>query len=920
MASHGKVLDLFQDRYLQLQDVEGNAQPFPKLVAYGQYDNNITVYKMETNHEIFMGLIQDFTDRFARDTEQEQWGWVVQWEVTESAPAGAASATRCPNTPAFKRARLWTDKDMILQKPYQAHKPPELAVDSQAFNRDLLEDEDMLRMLLDIVQAPDELVPNYIEFLYQLIDHFEGDGHALECALKQEIPSLWDFEKHPVLQAEYEATAKDASNLDIVVDGDFASDPNSEPKERSTYREKRFGLQPPKSKLSKPSASLINIPIDEDKRRKYYAACFQSRKRATDLLLEAGMTWRQIMNFTTGQEAHPKNTPERETGRGLNHYLRNQPYYRKQNLDRMMAEARVSARLEAEAERATRRAILEAFDPARPQQAGLLTARAPLIPPTPSSALRPDLFPVSSVRTPCVEEEGPDVDPIEAVPYLVSGFLKSKVFKGVKREAVCLSDTENRLLGLSEDADDIEEEEVNTEADEQEGNDGIEGDDGDDDDDDDDADSDLDDDAMDLGSPPEADGSESPEQEPEPSFSGPPVSNFLQNVPITQMQQFSSLFNPGLQQLFAHQILLPQQVAATVAPNLGPTASPWPTHPVNGGVQGQQLAPISVPALAPPSITITAASGVNSALGTSTQLQVQGQTNHSPYPQFPGANTVQQLQHPVPGSINHSALSPGLNGLSLNTPTHSTFASGPSTPLLPLPSPRNVSFSPPRQGIQRPHVPKTIKIVGSATASQPTALVEPVPILIYFPAILHDRAIVSNAHERTDAVMLGYKTNGDTELSRALFLPAQIAVLLQRRVKEGGYKVLEAYSNENLDLVLPGGDAAQRERNGTHKAAYSKLLQAFQLMVACEDREEDLTKRWRVSPGFATEKQRGAVWEGWGVQIDSRIEISENERKGRLEGSLADWSTELSRKDREFEAALEAEVLSMKDEPWDNDG
>lgn len=71
MASFGKVLDLLDDRYLELQDVVGNTEPLPTLVPYEDYNQNVLVYYMDTNHEVVMGLIQDFTMRRAHEMNTE---------------------------------------------------------------------------------------------------------------------------------------------------------------------------------------------------------------------------------------------------------------------------------------------------------------------------------------------------------------------------------------------------------------------------------------------------------------------------------------------------------------------------------------------------------------------------------------------------------------------------------------------------------------------------------------------------------------------------------------------------------------------------------------------------------------------------------------------------------------------------------
>src|SRR5262245_16523675 len=98
MSSHGKVLDLLDNRYLNLQDVTGNVEPFPKLMPYEKYTKNMVLYQMDTKHEILLALIQDFTDRRSQILGKELWTWWVQWEVEEplSNALAVTSSTKKP--------------------------------------------------------------------------------------------------------------------------------------------------------------------------------------------------------------------------------------------------------------------------------------------------------------------------------------------------------------------------------------------------------------------------------------------------------------------------------------------------------------------------------------------------------------------------------------------------------------------------------------------------------------------------------------------------------------------------------------------------------------------------------------------------------------------------------------------------------
>jgi hypothetical protein len=344
MAAFGKVHDLLDERYLRpLQDVYGNVEPMPTLVPYEDYTQTVLVYRMDTNHELFMGLIQDFTARSARDTGKELWTWCTQWEVGTEEESSRLNVPATPPTgygPSPKRPRLDLEQPPTQPEPQQqtVRRPPIIDVfERRILDPELIHEEDMMRILIDIVQADSSLVPNFIEFLYRWIDFYEGDGKALKAALKWEIPSLWEFEYHPLTLPGDLSSNAPASRAEELAQSSPTKKMREKPErekpdlaalerdvdesERLQYREVKYGIQPPKMKKTLPP--LINIPQDQFKRARYYAACFKSRQRAVALLIEAGITIQQVGNYTKLQEAHPKDTPgdgDPNELRGLQNY------------------------------------------------------------------------------------------------------------------------------------------------------------------------------------------------------------------------------------------------------------------------------------------------------------------------------------------------------------------------------------------------------------------------------------------------------------------------------------------------------------------------------------------------------------------------------------------------------------------------
>lgn len=85
-----------------------------------------------------------------------------------------------------------------------------------------------------------------------------------------------------------------------------------------------------------------------------------------------------------------------------------------------------------------------------------------------------------------------------------------------------------------------------------------------------------------------------------------------------------------------------------------------------------------------------------------------------------------------------------------------------------------------------------------------------------------------------------------------------------------------------------------------HRALYAKLRQIYDIMGAAANREEELTKRWRVTRGPMTLVERGSVWEGWGVVLDQGIEMDAWERKGAIfHSGLVDDGMEVKKVDEE---------------------
>ncbi|KAI4652320.1 hypothetical protein J4E93_002520 [Alternaria ventricosa] len=790
MASHGKVMDLFDERYLELQDVVGNVEPLPTLVPYEQYKAHAITYRMDTNHDVFFALLQDFTERKALETDKELWTWCVQWEVSQSAARQSLAAPQ-----SAKRPRLDLDQPNTPTAQKPASNAPPMTLHARCIDPDLLHEEDMLRILVDIVQVDSTVVPNFIEFLYRWIDFYEGDGKALKAALHGEIPSLWDFEYHPFLVPQEvkkemnQATGvakdggKDGQGGDTTTQmrqkPDLAAlERKTEESERLKYREVHFGIQPPKT--DEPLPPLINIPRDQYKRAKYYEACFKSRQRAFFLLVEAGVTPQNMRDYQRDQTMSLQETPPLVDAGGLKNYEKDAKLAQafkslKERHRAKQLEISISNKLADEAQFAARSAA--------PQS----PSGVPLIPTTTSHAHRPNVTDSLLRKIQQTKDEG--LQRINIVPTPLVGKMKSTLFRGA-RDKAGLSEMFARSNFPSNPRSS--------------GN-------------------------FDGGRPNKNnDGDGSTDEDSDDGMS----------VPRARMRRSDHAPPPA----FAQRLVAAQETQ-------GHTAS-----------YGQRLPNAGLPE--------------------------------------PRAPDLPSLSRPVDqgGSIQQRR----------QLPLNSLLAPPQTTMQRTAPSPLNL----------RPPGSPLSSFAPSLLATSPfTTSHRGIPIQIYLPKIVVPANTIGpgglklgdNGVAETDAFLLGYThpKSGKITLNRAVFLPLGVWANAQDRVRKGHYNVLESYAAPDGRPSVP------------HRAAYEKAKQAYEMMMVESPvvRERELTKRWRASRGRMTATQRGAVWEGWALEIDREIALDKADRRGAfVQNALVDGVDENSdeaRRRREIEELLET------DEAWD---
>ncbi|KAF2692174.1 hypothetical protein K458DRAFT_411826 [Lentithecium fluviatile CBS 122367] len=217
-----------------------------------------------------------------------------------------------------------------------------------------------------------------------------------------------------------------------------------------------------------------------------------------------------------------------------------------------------------------------------------------------------------------------------------------------------------------------------------------------------------------------------------------------------------------------------------------------------------------------------------------------------------------------------------------------------------------------------------------STTAVPSSLLGPqtIPIQIYIPKIvLHPRA-GTTVDSATDCILLGHTSPNSTTLTltHALFLSLTVWESTLNRVRQGRLTPLETYTPPPNHPRFRAGTGLLNNPDdikGPHKAVYEKVRCVYGFMANCGSREEELTKRWKVTKGPLTERQRGAVWEGWGVYVDAPIEMQEEERKGAfvvgrggdggVDGKANAEAEEEERRMREIEELLEEEEESEGD-------
>ncbi|KAF1976105.1 hypothetical protein BU23DRAFT_60807 [Bimuria novae-zelandiae CBS 107.79] len=466
MSSYGKVPDLLDERYLNLQDVIGNVKPFPMLLPYEQYVQNILVYRIDTNHEIYLPLLQDFTDRIAGysrlvSKDAEAWTWMVQWDV-ESPTADA---------PTRKKQRL--DAGPMSAAQAQAKKPLMTKFERRLLSPELFQEEHILRILIDIVQVESKLVPNYVEFLYQWIDYYEGGGQALKAALRMEIPSLWLFEYHPL--PLFSNDGKDKDNEEEVDELEKVAEEMgeklttckrkeplaleemerlTEQSERMQYREVKFGIQRPVDPSDEPLPPLINVPHDDKKRQHYYAACFKNRQRAFFLLQEAGITARQIANYKKLQPMSPQETPEDINGSGFLNYYKEEPCAHAVFLEKKRLEERREKQREVSlSSRLAEEARIAATTSAAQENPLLPPALIPFRSFSQSTSHDEPTNPAAAAYISKLREKEARDPPIRTVPAAMLGKCKSKAFRRAAPRVSTPEGSEDGEMEEDEDED-----------------------------------------------------------------------------------------------------------------------------------------------------------------------------------------------------------------------------------------------------------------------------------------------------------------------------------------------------------------------------------------------------------------------------------------------------------------------------------
>ncbi|KAF2741988.1 hypothetical protein M011DRAFT_482044 [Sporormia fimetaria CBS 119925] len=892
MAAHGRVLDLFDEAsFPRLRDVTGNIRDFPELVPYEEYRCPIRLYKMDSDHNHFQDHLQHRTDLYAHQLRQELWTWLVQWKLDTD-----VDNVRLEPRLQSRNPTLWTQDDQnalsksLARDEDRLGRLPPKGLRNTYLDDDLKREEPVMRVMLQIVQTDAQLVPNFIDLLYQVIDWLGGDGCAARCALNNEIPTLAEFEQRP----------------DHLLNHSVFT--TTTPSTKSSYHETSFGLHPP---ASQHEARHGNIPANLDKKKRYLAACFRARHRAIEALQGAGMTIEQIRNYTAFQTEHPLRTPKqgRDGRDGLGPFLR----------DMIMTEqgpfARSSAVRSAARPGVRFAAVQHETDaPCHPSvcSTGRGQLRLNMVPPHLYTRLRSTLF-----RTEYgLGTFGQGITRIRGAAS-AAGYSAHTVAvreDTLRKDTSCEADVPYSSSG--EDSD----------------------------------------------GPPEVIGSIPP---------GPlqlPISTRAHGPLRTVGQMWNSLsmapqqgqahFQPSVQGWLSNpparvvpdrlQIHVPPPASTLAFPQTIPSVHPTaqgqfqPANPSwglpHGGNQSHVHAPASaqgapgnhqpmrhlgsghhygpaqgggssLPFSMFPSSSSIHTQARAAPLGGSTDRPPGGILSqfHALLQKASGGTLAAQSQNGLPPLASPTQLTPGLESLH--------FATSPVTPTAPTPSlpvlnPNLIPVTP-QEAIDR---------LTSLGGPLPRTANNAIPVLLYFPAIVKPQ-ISSQFDECTDAVMLGYLQPGATgiEFTRAVFFPISIDGEI-RSCMRAGFVTLEYYLPGRATQGNWKGKMKMKADISGHGKVYEKLAMAHGLMTACEDREEDVTKRWRVTSGRVVNGCRGAVWEGWGLRVDRMLTLSAEEREGAcVKVRVGGMEDRRERELREEQKRREKELLEEEDDEDEED-
>ncbi|RMZ66184.1 hypothetical protein GMOD_00005261 [Pyrenophora seminiperda CCB06] len=848
MASHGTVYDLFDDRYMNLQDVAGIVDLQPTLVPYEEYAQHMLIYRMNTSAEVCLALLQDFTKRKSAEERRELWTWCVQWKVDKNPALGQVTPPHSPKKPRLNAPLL------------RAH--------VRTVNPDLMAQPDLLRILLDIIQVGATVVPNFIEFLYRWVDYYEGDGKALKAALHKDIPSLWDFDYHPLLFPRDVQKMRETVNGQSNTAGTDRSPPTSqatksrekpdlaalhrqvEESERLKYREVHFGIQPPK--INEPLPPLINVPRDPVKRVKFYTACFRSRQCAFSLLIEAGITPQQMRDYQRTQQEDPRDTPLAFGRDGLKHYRKDAELAQKvfakgeKHVEKQM-EVAISEKLAIEAQfAASRRATPEG-------NFGVpLIANRPV--PMAAAARREDLGDklLRLVR----EDSGRKDKKINIIPLPLAGRLKGTLFEGAM-DKQALFTRYRRLAHLS----------AQTLA-------NISGEGG-----------------LDTEMAGVIKGGEYGGSNHDLNDNGSAAGNRV-NLPFRLAPNGTTNIPSGLLNS------MPSHASNSTSWSLllssFPLASGFP--PISGQ-ETQYTGPSAALGLYCLASAYEFVQLLTAILANSSNLTPSQESQNAgpPVGRNPGPADIQRFLQ------NQQELSPALSSF----------------------------LAAPRPGIQR-NAPSPLRLAPSSSALN--SLIPSIsgacpfrhhnlgmPIQIYYPRILVPGNLIgpggammgNNGSVETDALLIGYSQpgSGKITLTHGVFLPVGVWKNCMERVRSDKYSILETY-------VGPMAGRQHDTSSAPHRAAYEKLRQVHSLMLSSSPgaREHNLTKRWRVTPGKVSATQRGAVWEGWAVGVNKEISMSREEREGAFvyqeyidHGVAQRYDAERERRKKEIAELLEDE-------------